>query len=63
MKWWRVFGMGVLWGVGIQALVWPPAYVFQAPKVVYWVMGIGAAVIGGFLWGLMPPLRSNDRMQ
>ena len=63
MKWWRVFGMGVLWGVGIQALVWPPAYVFQAPKVVYWVMGIGAAVIGGFLWGLMPPWRSNDRMQ
>ena len=45
--------VGLLWGVGIQALVWPPAYVFQAPKHVYWVMG-------GFLWWAVPPLRSND---
>lgn len=52
--------IGITWGLVMRGIVAVPAWVFQAPGWVAIWISFFAAIIGAFLWYVMPPLMSND---
>lgn len=51
---------GIGWGLLMRGIVAVPAWVFRSPDYVAIWISVFAAVVGAFLWYIMPPLASND---